>query len=309
MPTALDPGSPRLFSIISGQTTARCPGRVLTSPDVLVWHHRRLYGKMCGMPITVEVVSGGVDWVPIAAAGATVVAAVGGIWGTAWQAKKAREAATKDLALSISTEDRRARDAAKGRVYAEFLRSISESYAKAVAEGKAKSRHRPLRRPARRDQSDTPEDADLLAATAAIELFANEEISKTARKLSDDVLCVHKGLRGGNLSLIDTKVPDINARRAKPGRAVSKGSWNPSIKAASALPGDRKRSIPGLEVMVALVLGMAEWCRPVRGSGSCPPVGSPRFTARQPATASFATSAPGSVSATRTWTCACGQSR
>jgi hypothetical protein len=78
------------------------------------------------MSTTIEIVSSGVDWAAIAAAGATVVAAVGGIWGTAWQARRAREAASADLRLGIDADDRRTRVAEKRRVYAACLTAANE---------------------------------------------------------------------------------------------------------------------------------------------------------------------------------------
>ena len=54
-------------------------------------------------------------------------------------------------------------------------------------------------------------------ATSAIELFADEDISKTARELSNEVIRVHGGLRAGNLDkdgkLDESEVPGTNAAR------------------------------------------------------------------------------------------------
>lgn len=85
----------------------------------------------------------GVDWAAVAAAGATVVAAVGGIWGTARQAGRAREAATEDLKkslaaaeenlrLNIAAENERVRLAEKSRSYDATQQRITELYSKAV---------------------------------------------------------------------------------------------------------------------------------------------------------------------------------
>ena len=84
------------------------------------------------MSTIIQVVNGGTDWVAIAGAGATVVAAVGGIWGTAWQARRAREATTGDLKtsldattenlrLSINAQEDQARRVEKREVYAKLL--------------------------------------------------------------------------------------------------------------------------------------------------------------------------------------------
>jgi hypothetical protein len=83
-------------------------------------------GRMIRVSTTIEVVGSGMDWAGIAAAGATVVAAVGGIWGTAWQASRARQAASADLRLSIDADDRRTRVAEKRRVYAACLTAANE---------------------------------------------------------------------------------------------------------------------------------------------------------------------------------------
>jgi hypothetical protein len=79
----------------------------------------------------------GVDWSAIAAAGATVIAAVAGIWGTAFTAKRAREQASKDLRASldaaadnllkgINAENRRIRRGDKRKVYAGFQTAMNK---------------------------------------------------------------------------------------------------------------------------------------------------------------------------------------
>jgi hypothetical protein len=65
----------------------------------------------------------------------------------------------------------------KRESYADFLRSISSSYAKAKA-GKG-----------------DPEEADLLRATAVIELIAESTISDQARMLQEKITDVHARLR------------------------------------------------------------------------------------------------------------------
>jgi hypothetical protein len=67
----------------------------------------------------------------------------------------------------------------KRQSYAEFLTSISTSYAKAEA-----------------NEGD-PYDADLLRATAVIELIADKRISKQARSLQKKVTCIHTRIRTG----------------------------------------------------------------------------------------------------------------
>jgi hypothetical protein len=96
------------------------------------------------MAIVVDVVNNsGLDWAAVAAAGATAVAAVGGIWGTARQARRGREAATEDLRkslaaaqenlrLNITAEDERVRIVEESRSYDAAQQRITELYSKAV---------------------------------------------------------------------------------------------------------------------------------------------------------------------------------
>jgi hypothetical protein len=85
------------------------------------WHHDRVS--------SVSVYTTGTDWGAIAAAVATAVAAIAGIWGTSRQARIARQSASADLKKSIDAaaeniriasevEDRRARLAEKRQAYA-----------------------------------------------------------------------------------------------------------------------------------------------------------------------------------------------
>jgi hypothetical protein len=77
-----------------------------------------------------KVITVSTDWPTIVAAIITGVAAVVGIIGTCWQAKRGREAASEDLRASldaasanllagITAEDKRAERAVKQRAYAE----------------------------------------------------------------------------------------------------------------------------------------------------------------------------------------------
>ena len=102
-------------------------------------------------------------------------------------------------------------ETAKREIYSEFLRSISASYAQAKSEAKSRQGDTPEAETA---QSHVPEDSDLLAATAAIELLANQTISKAARELSNRVIEVHVKLRR-DLSIDKSEVPDINKEREK----------------------------------------------------------------------------------------------
>jgi hypothetical protein len=140
-------------------------------------------GTMIGMPVTVDVVTNSaVDWAAIAAAGATVIAAVGGIWGTSRQAKHARDAATADLKrsleaaqenlrLSIAADNERERVAEKNRAYDAAEQRITELYSKAVEQlghGKA-----PVR----------------LGGLYALERLANDNIEH--RQTVVDVVCAY----------------------------------------------------------------------------------------------------------------------
>lgn len=84
----------------------------------------------------VQVVTAGTDWAAIVAAIVTAVAAVAGIWGTAWQAKRGRAAAsadldkslnktTENLRLTFSVENDQAKIAEKRRIYAQCQAAFS----------------------------------------------------------------------------------------------------------------------------------------------------------------------------------------
>lgn len=82
----------------------------------------------------------------------------------------------------------------KRQVYAEFLRSISASYTQA------------------RSNQGNSEDANVLKATAEIELFAGRKISKAARLLSTQVIRVHSRLRE-NPRVGQLEVPEVDSAR------------------------------------------------------------------------------------------------
>lgn len=83
----------------------------------------------------------------------------------------------------------------KRESYADFLRSISASYAKAKA-GKG-----------------DPEEADLLRATAVIELIAERKIANQARSLQRQVTDVHARLRQQDPVAEETGVGEADAAR------------------------------------------------------------------------------------------------
>ena len=143
------------------------------------------------MPIVIDVVSGGVDWASIAVAGATVVAAIGGIWGTARQASRGREAAAEDLKksldaaaanirLNIIADDERARIAEKRRIYAACQASFIAMIGPVI-------RHRrefsaattPEQREAARSRLDTPRAA-MFNAVSELRLIAPPDIGELA---------------------------------------------------------------------------------------------------------------------------------
>jgi hypothetical protein len=70
----------------------------LIPPRRRTWEHEAVI--IAAQP-TVEVVTAGTDWAAIVAAIVTGLAAIIGIAGTAWQASRARQAATADLKASI----------------------------------------------------------------------------------------------------------------------------------------------------------------------------------------------------------------
>ncbi len=97
-----------------------------------MWKHEAVI--IAGQP-SVQVVTAGTDWPAIIAAIVTGLAAVIGIAGTAWQAGRARQAAsadlktsmqatTENLGASIEAEDRRALRSQKILVYSEFQSAL-----------------------------------------------------------------------------------------------------------------------------------------------------------------------------------------
>lgn len=94
------------------------------------------------MPSVIHVITSGVDWPAVGAAIATVIAAVVGIAGTAMQAQRGRitasedlkeslDAATRNLKLSISAENDRARRDEKRQAYIDFQARMNQFIATA----------------------------------------------------------------------------------------------------------------------------------------------------------------------------------
>ncbi|MFI6984032.1 hypothetical protein ACIBSV_36205 [Embleya sp. NPDC050154] len=84
---------------------------------------------------------------------------------------------------------------AKRHVYAEYLRSISASYAQALSGQRSRS-----------------EDANLLAATAEIEILSGREVSGPARDLVNAVIDTHTRIAAG-AGVTDAMVADVDRRR------------------------------------------------------------------------------------------------
>lgn len=82
----------------------------------------------------------------------------------------------------------------KRQAYAEFLRSISASYAQA------------------RSRAGDSEDANILRATTVIELIAEDKLAEQTRQLSNDVIEAHNILRDGG-SEKDAGVDGVDTAR------------------------------------------------------------------------------------------------
>lgn len=83
----------------------------------------------------------------------------------------------------------------KRGVYAEYVRSISGSYARALS-----------------GQRSRTEDASLLAATAEIEILSGREVWVPARELTDTVIGVHTKIAAGG-GVPESEVADADRRR------------------------------------------------------------------------------------------------
>jgi hypothetical protein len=83
----------------------------------------------------------------------------------------------------------------KREAYAELLRSISASYAQASSGG------------------GNSEDANILKATAVIELLAEPTIARAARKLQEHVDCAHKILRSQGREAASKEAEKANHER------------------------------------------------------------------------------------------------
>jgi hypothetical protein len=83
----------------------------------------------------------------------------------------------------------------KRGIYAEYLRSISASYAQALAGHRSRA-----------------EDASLLAAAAEIEVLAGGEVSGPARDLANSVIGVHSKIAAGT-GVAEAMVADVDRRR------------------------------------------------------------------------------------------------
>src|ERR1035438_4883370 len=149
------------------------------------------YRKRCHYDAvsTVEGITAPTDWAAVVAAAAAGVAAVTGIAGTSWQARSAREAASRDLDASIKAaariqessladEDRRAIQALKMRIYAAFLGAVDDVIAVA-------------RRSKQQEGEFSKAHSAMLKAAAEVVLVAPKEIGDLAdrvtRLVSDNI--------------------------------------------------------------------------------------------------------------------------
>lgn len=132
----------------------------------------------------------------IAVVGALVGVALGSVLSFFTQKALANRTRKWQLEDASRTHKWRLEDI-KRQSYAEFLTSISTSYAKAVA-----------------NEGD-PYDADLLRATAVIELIADKRISGQARALQKKVTCIHTRIRSGGRArkAAEKEVPCADRRR------------------------------------------------------------------------------------------------
>jgi hypothetical protein len=83
----------------------------------------------------------------------------------------------------------------KRSIYAEYLRSISASYAQALSGHRSRS-----------------EDASLLAATAEIEVLSGADVAVPVRDLTTTVISVHSGIAAGT-GVPEAVVADVDRRR------------------------------------------------------------------------------------------------
>jgi hypothetical protein len=130
---------------------------------------------------TVEVVTAGTDWAAIVAAIVTGLAAIIGIAGTAWQASRARQAATADLRASIEAtaanvrassraEDLRVQRSEKMRLYSEFQGAIDTAL---VIRG---------------ERNMSEDVAAVYRSAAVVTLIADDDIRTIVRYVAGEVI-------------------------------------------------------------------------------------------------------------------------
>ena len=195
-------------------SNANCHGHGM--PDLGSTVHRRPLESASQVRHNVEMASTPL-WVPLAVAGVGVLGTLSAVFFTqAWSAKLEGERWERDR----DAEEKRLIQTVKREAYAEFLRSISASYAQAKSEAeyhaqaKSEAEHHETDNSERKSPqtdraaaephlSHKPEDANLLAATAAIQLLANPAISKEVTDLSGRVIAAHRKVRKGDDSDVD----------------------------------------------------------------------------------------------------------
>ncbi|MGW1767344.1 hypothetical protein ACWCQL_25195 [Streptomyces sp. NPDC002073] len=111
------------------------------------------------------------------------------------QAKRSHRWQREDVLNSQRWQREDVLGSAKRAVYAEYLRSISASYAQAIS-----------------GQRTRTEDAHLLAATAELEILSGPEVAEPARDLVDTVMKVHERIATGS-GVPKAEVDAVDRRR------------------------------------------------------------------------------------------------
>ncbi len=121
--------------------------------------------------------------------------------------------------LRARQEHKWALEAAKREAYAEFLRSISASYAQAKSEARSRQSHESETKSPQTEKPQGPsqeshkeEEADLRAATARIVLLAKQDIYEEASAITEKAIKAHDKLRSGDPTAKGA-VKAVNRRR------------------------------------------------------------------------------------------------
>jgi hypothetical protein len=123
--------------------------------------------------------------------------------------------------LRARQEHKWALEAAKTAAYAEFLRSISASYAQAKSEARSRQSHDSKTKSPQTEKLQGPsqeshkeEEADLRAATARIVLLAKQDIYKEASAITEQAIEAHDKIRSAD-TVEEAKEAEeaVNSRR------------------------------------------------------------------------------------------------